>query len=173
MTQYLSKYFGGMKQTMARLHAIALREQQDQPMTDDDLDFLNHMVSIDGKSGGCGGPIVEATGWYADLYLDHGKALHHEPIIADVHTQPTDENGNMVGRVLHVGTGRPRMIVVKLEHDKGEHSATYRGFVSTYAEKVTSGFKRYTDEEWRAEIATHPPEVAPWLRDIVAPAAQP
>lgn len=95
--------------------------------------------------------------------------LHHEPIIADIHTQPTDENGNRVGRVLHVATGYPRMLVVKLEHDGGAAATTYRGFVSTYAEKVTANFKRYTDEEWRAEIATHPPSVPPWMRDLVAP----
>ncbi len=169
LSAHLSSYFGEMKQTMTRLHAMALREQRDQPMTDQDLDFLNHMVSIDGKSGGCGGPIVEATGWYADLYYDRSKVLQHEPIIADVHTQLTDEFGNMVGRVLHVATGHPRMLVVKLEHDNGEHATTYRGFVSTYAEKTTSNFKRSTDEEWRAEITEQPPTVVPWMRDIVVP----
>jgi hypothetical protein len=165
----LVKYFDGMKRTMARLQAMALHEQRDEPMTGDDLDFLNHMVSVDGRNGGCGGPIVEATGWYADLYYDRGKVLHHEPIIADVHTQPTDEFGNMVGHVLHVATASPRLLVVTLEHDRGEHRTTYRGFVSAYAEKVTEGFKRYTDEEWRAEIHGHSPTPVAWMRDLVAP----
>ncbi|HEX4513588.1 MAG TPA: DUF3160 domain-containing protein [Polyangiaceae bacterium] len=162
----LGAYFDKMKRTMSRLHAMATHEQRDEPMTSDDLEFLNHMVSVDGHSGGCGGPILEVTGWYADLFYDHGEILGYKPIIADVHTQPTDESGAMVGRVLHVGTAPPRMLVVRLDHDRGENATVYRGFVSTYAERITTGFARYTDEQWRAEIATHPPENPPWMHDI-------
>ncbi len=161
----IGAYFDGMKRTMSTLRAIATREQRGEPMTSDDLDFLNHMVSIDGRRGGCGGPTLETGGWYADLHYDH-KALEHEAIIADVHTQPTDETGAMVGRVLHVGTASPRMLVVKLDHDHGESATTYRGFVSTYAERITSGFTRYTDEQWRAEIAVQQPERPGWMGDI-------
>jgi hypothetical protein len=39
--------------------------------------------------------------------------------------------------------------------------------VSTYAETITSGFRRYNDEEWRAESGAIDSTPA-WLRSITA-----
>jgi hypothetical protein len=153
---------------MVRLQRMAERERANQPLTGEDLDFINHMVSLDGKSAGCT-TVLEAQGWFADLYFDRDKALWHEPVIADVHTQPTDEVGNLVGRVLHVGTAAPKLMVLTLQHDGGAHAQTYRGFVSSYAEMQTSDFKRLTDEEWLVELAKKPPPPPEWLQPIVAP----
>lgn len=144
-----------MRATMVRLRDLAVRERANQPLRAEDLEFVNHMVSLTGRSVGCTS-VTEAEGWYADLYLDRSKALWHEPVVADVHTQPTDELGNLVGYVLHVGTDRPRLMVVTLQHD-GAHAQTYRGFVSTYLEKQTENFQRYTDEDWRELLQKAPP----------------
>jgi hypothetical protein len=103
-------------------------------------------------------------GWYPDLYLDPSDAMWQVPVVADVHTQPTDEMGTMVGRVLHVGTRLPRMMAVTVKHDGGAHAQTYRGFVSHYAEEITSNFVRMTDEDW-AGGRDAPPD---WLRPIIA-----
>jgi hypothetical protein len=166
-TPRAKSYFATMAKTMARLRAIAERERANQPLTDDDLDFINHMVSIDGRNGGCA-PTQDPKGWYAELFYEQKVALWHEPVIADVHTQPTDEAGNMVGRVLHVGTGNPRMMAVRLRHDGGAHTQTYRGFVSTYAEVITERFQRLTDEEWRTQIEKRMTGIPRWLDDLVA-----
>jgi hypothetical protein len=160
-------YFDHLKVTMERLKGIAERERANEPIAPKDLDFINLMVSIDGRHGGCGGPEMEPGGWYADLFYDRSKILHHEPVIADVHTQPDDEAGNRVGRVLHVGTRAPRMLVARLQHDGGKHAQTYRGYVSTYAETITKDFRRYTDEEWQAESGAIDSTPA-WLRAITA-----
>lgn len=141
-------YFDRMAATMATLGEIATRQRANEQLRTKDLDFINKMVSINGRDGGCGGPRSEPAGWYADLFYDRGKILSHDPVIADVHTQPDDVSGNRVGHVLHVGTRNPRMFVVRLQHDGGKNAQSYRGFVSTYAETITKDFKRYTDSEW-------------------------
>ena len=164
----LLTWFAQMRVTMNRLRDIAGREVANQPLLSSDLDFFNHMVSLTGRSAGCTS-VTEAEGWYADLFFDRSKALWHEAVVADVHTQPTDEDGNMVGYVLHVGTDRPRMMVVTLQHDGGAHPQTYRGFVSTYAERQTSNFERLTDEAWREALQKGPTEAPSWMAPILAP----
>ena len=156
-----------MRSTMTRLQKIAERERANQPLLAEDLDFFNHMVSLTGRNAVCT-TVTEAQGWFADLYFDRSKALWHDAVIADVHTQPTDEAGNMVGYVLHVGTARPRMMVVRLQHDGGTHAQTYRGFVSTYAEKQTSNFERLTDEDWRALVWKEQTPSPEWMQPILS-----
>ena len=156
-------YLDRVTTTMERLRAIAERERANEPLTAADLDFVNHMVSLDARNAVCT-TTTDPSGWYAELFFEQKTALWHDPVIADVHTQPTDEAGNDVGRVLHVGTGQPRMIEVRIEHDRGAHARTYRGFVSSYAEVITDHFRRLTDHEWR-EMRTPAP---PWLDAITA-----
>lgn len=166
MSQHVDHYLEGMGKTMARLAKIAERERANEPMTDDDLQWIDHMVSLDGRSVVCA-TTVDPMGWYAELYFDQKSALWHDPVIADVHTQPTDETGNMVGRVLHVGTGMPRMMDITIRHDGGKHTQTYRGLVSSYGELVTENFERLTDGEWRTRIKDGLVGAPGWLGDIV------
>jgi hypothetical protein len=160
----LVAFFDRMAQTMARLRAMAERERANQPLDDADLEFLNHMVSLNGRNGGCT-MTIEPQGWYADLFIDRGEALHAMPVVADVHTQPTDGAGNRVGLVLHAGTAMPRMMTVTIQHDGGAHAQTYRGIVSSYRELITKNFERLTDTEWRARTVAPPA----WLSEIMAP----
>jgi Protein of unknown function (DUF3160) len=155
----LLTWLTSQRATMVRLRDIAVRERANQPLRDEDLDFFNHMVSLTGRSAGCT-TVTEPEGWYADLFLDRSKALWQQPVVADVHTQPTDEEGNMVGFVLHVGTRAPRMMTITLQHDGGAHAQTYRGFVSTWAQQQTSNFERLTDETWAQQKVESPD----WLR---------
>lgn len=147
----LRTYFARVVTAGERLAQIAERERKNQPLTDEDGEFFNHMVSVTGRDAVCT-VVLDPGGWYADLYYDKRNALAFEPVIADVHTQPTDEDGNPVGKVLHVATARPRMMAVTINHDGGAHPQTYFGFVSTYAELTTTGYKRYTDEDWRSML---------------------
>ncbi len=162
----MTRYLDGFADTLSHLRVMAERERRNEPLDANDLDFLNRMVAVKGRNAVCT-TIIEPEGWYADLHYDRDEILVNRPIIADVHTQPTDEMGNTVGRILHAATGDPRLFVVKIAHDGGKHTTTYRGFASTYAERTTNDFKRLTDEEWRVEIASKSPSPPPWLEDIV------
>lgn len=94
-----------------------------------------------------------------------GAITQHKPTIADVHTQPTDEGGNIVGKVLHVATDNPRLFTVTLDTCVGPR--TYRGFVSSYREVVTQGFQRLDGQEWEKRRASTPD--VDWMKDLLAP----
>ncbi len=102
---------------------------------------------------------VGCTGYtYNGIYplLMYGVTETHvaDPnfIIADVHTQPTDEAGNMVGKVLHVGTGKVNMALIIAQDPADGCSTAYVGPVGSYYEYITEDFKRLTDKEWQANF---------------------
>jgi hypothetical protein len=157
-------YFDVYASAVEKLGAMAARERKNEPLTAGDIAFLNGAVSMHLVSAGCT-HIEKPEGWYADLYYDRKKILDAEPIVADVHTQPTDESGSMVGRILHVGTGLPRLFTVRIETCKGPQ--VFRGLVASYFEKITESFQRLTDEDWRKGMHEHLPSDVPWISDVV------
>ncbi|WP_257447834.1 DUF3160 domain-containing protein [Archangium lipolyticum] len=167
--QRVTAYFERLGEISERLRKIAEHEREGSPLTAEELDFMNHAVSVDGKTAGCA-RVWEAGGWYADLFYSREDALAHEPVIADVHTQPAAAGGVAVGLVLHAATGHPRLMTVTL--DLGQGPRTYRGFVSSYFEHTTRDFERLTDEEWRARMWRERqngfPAEMPWLSDLLA-----
>ena len=83
-----------------------------------------------------------------------------------MHTQAADESGNVVGKVLHAGTGRARFMVMTADACTGARA--YAGLVSSYYEQVTTDFKRLDDAAWadRFNSITPPASVA-WMSDVV------
>jgi hypothetical protein len=160
----IAGYFAKLGEVAGRLREIARREQRGEPPNGRDLDFINHLVSAQGRSAGCT-IIIQPRGWYADLYYDRDDVWEHEPTIADVHTQPAEENGYPVGKVLHVGTCSPRLLAVDVESCGTRR--TFRGYVASYYEKITTGFRRLDDGEWSSELGRHSPPEAAWLRDLI------
>ncbi|WP_434042564.1 MULTISPECIES: DUF3160 domain-containing protein [Sorangium] len=155
-------YFERLRGVATTLAEMAANERAGVPLTQEHLDFINQAVRI---QWGCGSPFG-AEGWYAQLFFDMAKSVEQDPTIADVHTQPTDEAGAPVGRVLHVGTGLPRLMVVTAD-PCGTPSA-FVGLASSYFEQVTEGFERMTDETWADSIKeTRPADVA-WMKDLVS-----
>ncbi len=156
-------YFHKLRAAAGTLGEIAEVERRGQPIDAQHLDFINHAVSWDAWGGGCS-MTVEPRGWFAELHYDKKDISEHVPTIADVHTQPTDGDGNSVGNVLHVATDVPRAFTVTLDTCTGPR--TYQGFVSSYREVTTGGFHRLDDAEWlRQRAAT--PDVA-WMKDLLA-----
>jgi hypothetical protein len=154
----IAEYFAHLGKVTAVLGDIAKRELRGEPLTPDDLRFINDAVKIHRTKvdAVCTTEVIEnLEGWYARLFFDPSDALDYDPTIVDVHTQPTDEAGNEVGKVLHVGTGKPRLMVVTAETCNG--SKTYVGLASSYYEEVTSGFHRLTDQEWKGMVDSRSP----------------
>jgi hypothetical protein len=143
------------------LEAMADRERRGLPLTAEQLAFINEAVQI---QPGCGSP-AGFTGWYAQLYYDNLSAIDLDPTIADVHTQPTDEGGTEVGRILHVGTGEPRLMAVTVDGCDGPHA--YLGLASSYFERVTEHYQRLDDQAWSAEITIATPADVEWMKDLV------
>jgi hypothetical protein len=156
----LRAHFTLVTDVAKRLQSMAEHERTGVELTPEMLAFINEAVVVQDV---CGGGYF-ASGWYKKLFFDPFAALEPDPTIADVHTQPTDEGGNFVGHVLHVGTGLPRVMVVVAEGCSGPRA--YAGLASTYREKVTDDFERLDDPTWAGKWRSEP-EV-PWMQELVA-----
>lgn len=160
-------YFDRFAGTMGTLRGLTEKQRDNLPFNDFDLAFFNRMVSIDGKTAGCALQL-EPGGWYGDLYYDGSEAIWGAPTITDVFTQPLDEQGNTVGRVLHVATGDPRMIAITIQHDGGAHAQTYRGFVSAYTEQISERFVRFDDQAWSEYLLKGGKATPPkWMKPLM------
>lgn len=164
----VTAYFAHLGDVASILGAMARAQQTGATPTPAHLAFVNQAVRM--FHGVCGDP-PNFDGWYPGLFFRRGAVAmtseEFDPTIADVHTQPEDESGDRVGRVLHVGTGYPRLMVLTVENCGGPRA--YVGLASSYHEVVTDKFKRLTDHEWRARLEeTNRPGPVPWLRDVVS-----
>jgi hypothetical protein len=155
----VADYFGNLRTVALRLRDMAAHQRTGAPYTQEMLDFLNDAVSV---VSGCGSPLY-AVGWYGSLFYSPPDGITWAPTIADVHTQPTDEVSNPVGRVLHVGTGDARFMVVVAETCSGPRA--YAGLASSYYEHLTEGFRRLNDPEWEMIVRSEP-DVS-WAADLV------
>ena len=158
---WVSGYFDKTQATALTLKAMAEEQQSGAPHSAEHIAFINQAVVI---QEGCGEP-SGFDGWYASLFFNPAKAIELDPVVADVHTQPTDEGGAPVGRVLHVGTGMPRTMVVTTNGCSGPRA--YVGLVSSYFEKITENFERLDDEQWSSDISAKTPDDVPWMQPIV------
>jgi hypothetical protein len=156
----MTSYFEQLSAVTEQLRAIAEHERSGAELTPEMLAFINEAVVV---QLGCGSPSLE-SGWYKRLFFQPYSAVEEDPTIADVHTQPTDEGGGPVGRVLHVGTGNPRLMVVVAEGCSGPRA--YAGLASSYREKVTENFQRLTDEVWKTTWLQEPEPS--WMTDLVS-----
>jgi hypothetical protein len=151
-------YFNNLRTIAIRLRDMATHQRTGAPYTQEMLDFLNDAVYA---HNGCGSPVF-ASGWYRSLFYSVQDGVTWAPTIADVHTQPMDLAGNPVGKVLHVGTGDARYMVVIAETCSGPRA--YAGLASSYYELVTEDFYRYDDPTWE-RVVREEPEV-PWAADL-------
>jgi hypothetical protein len=155
----VTAYFEQLRSVATTLEGMAKNQRSGAPHSAEQLAFINQLTF----QNGCGTPTFD--GWYAKLFFAKDAAVELDPIVADVHTQPTDEVGTQVGRVLHVGTGMPRTMVVTVESCSGPRA--YVGLVSSYHERITENFQRLTDETWKKEIVQTPPAEVDWFKDLV------
>ncbi|HXX63422.1 MAG TPA: DUF3160 domain-containing protein [Bacteroidota bacterium] len=151
---YITYFFSQVRNTMDTLAAIARDELSLTPLSSAEQAFLVRTLSII-SDGGCGGPPIY-NGWYPQLfYLRNMMDPKGEWVIADVHTAPTDSLGDLVGWVLHGGTG-PLNLAVLIAEPPGSAPVAYIGPVLSYYEVTTTNFKRLTDEEWTQECISAP-----------------
>jgi hypothetical protein len=134
---------------MQKLAVIAEKELQREILNDDEITFLKGMLRE--PEGMCGEPPV--VGWITDLYYNLEKMLKDDYVIADVHTQPTDEWGNFVGRILHAGTGKINLGIFLAGSPSSDYAPmAFVGPFMSYYEKVTDDFLRMTDEAWASDV---------------------
>jgi hypothetical protein len=158
------EYFAHLSAVAGMLGEMAEQQLERVPFSEEQLAFINDAVVMSSVDMVCAMVDVPA-GWYPQLFFEADDSSKYDPVIADVHTQPADEAGNEVGRILHVATGEPRMMVVTIETSTGPYA--YVGPVFSYFEVVGENWERYTDEQWAARVSEATPEDVPWMIDLV------
>jgi hypothetical protein len=152
-------------QVTANLQKMAEDQRSGNPHSAELISFINDAVKWD-EQNVCGSVArSNLTGWYLKLYLNQRAGIDAAPVVADVHTQPTDAAGNDVGRILHVGTGMPRLMVVTVDTCNGPRA--YAGLAFSYGEKVTEGWQRLNDQEWSKQISASPFPDVPWMSELL------
>lgn len=153
-------YFPRLRDVAERLRGMAESQRAGRTFTAEQMAFINQAVTLE---RGC--VVQGAAGWFPQLYFNNGSTVQFDPTIADVHTQVTDEGGNDVGRVLHVGTGSPRLMVVSVETCRGPRA--YAGLAASYFERITERYDRLDDARWSREITSANPADPPWLQPVI------
>ena len=148
-------YFEHLRGVADTLGAISEKELMHTPLDAAEKSFLRTMLRCVFICG------LEYDGWYPRLfYQDHENAMRAEDFtVADVHTAPTDPAGNIVGWVLHGGTGPVNLGAWIAEKPDGGACA-YVGPVMSYYEHVSTNFRRLTDETWET-LYSQPPSFRP------------
>ena len=163
MGSRIDTFFARMQSIMQSLVRISEKELTGDPFAQGELEFLSGALHEDGVC-----TLVE-SGWYRELFFSDMDApsSKEDLLVADVHTQPTLEDGTIVGRVLHVGTGHPQMGVF-IATPPGQPRTAFVGPVSAFAEHVTTDFLRLTDQEWKDLYESGPPASPAWTHVYLA-----
>jgi len=161
----VNTYFNHLSGTMDTLQVIAIKELANEPLTIKELEFLKTMLIQ--NYGVCGEPPYR--GWYPKLHYNKQKLSEIDFTVVDVHTQPTDEAGNMVGKVLHTGVGKINMGFFIAPCPDDQKLTMFCGPVLSYYEKTTSNFERMADSEWeQAVLSGDAPERPNWVNSYLA-----
>jgi hypothetical protein len=153
--QVLDSYvtvFDGFAASMGQLRSVAEKELAGTPITLQERLFLRSVMEIK-VTRGCA-PEIQLSGWYPKLFPVYRMSIEWDPTVADVHTQPTDENANTVGKVLHVGVGNVNLAAFLVKGHDGKMRA-YLGPVFSYYEVIEGNYNRLTDEMWKEKLG-HP-----------------
>jgi hypothetical protein len=89
-------------------------------------------------------------------------------VVADVHTQPTDEAGNIIGKILHVATGKINTALVLADDPRDGCVTAYVGPVGSFHQHETMNFERLTDEEWATKYTTSGAPRPSWVFNYLA-----
>jgi hypothetical protein len=160
----ITSYFKDVGAVMEQLAVIAEKELQLESLTEEEMEFLKSMLNP--QDFYLGGLI---NGWLTKLYFEtyNGDIWVNEwetdYVIADVHTQPADEGGNIIGKVLHVGAGKVNLGVFLVDYPSDNDVPTaYVGPFQSYYEHFTLDFDRKTDQWWSDYIESGFPDRPDW-----------
>lgn len=165
-TGSILNYYESFSEIMNNLQVVAEKELNGTSLSDDEISWLQSFL-VKNDDGMCGAPPY--TGWFYQLFLDRDKASEEDYLIADVHTQPSDESGGLVGKVLHVGVGAVDLGVIMIKNTDKESYVAYCAPFMSYYENISENFKRYTDQEWEDLIeANQQPNRPEWTHNYLA-----
>ena len=149
---YMKSFFENFTTSCDNLALISEKELKNQKLTVDEIVFLKTMLSQKSVQIGCGTELIP-DGWLSKMIYsptDISSIKKMNFVVADIHTAPTDEDGNIVGWVKHVGTGELNTMIVNVPYMNGQ-TITFTGPVLSFNEYTSVNFLRLTDNEWMSE----------------------
>jgi hypothetical protein len=159
-------YYSRYAEIMGIFEEIARKELAGVTINETEITFLKTMINSYMVSG----PAI--TGWFNELFFDINKGLSPDFVVADVHTQPTDEFGNLVGHVMHVGNGYiNKGVFLAPNPTNPEQLMAFAGPVGSFHYEVTSDFLRLTDQDWEGKFmwgGEQLPDRPDWINSYMA-----
>lgn len=160
----IADYYTRYAEIMENFAEIARKELARTPLNEDELVFLKTMINDFMASG----PSI--SGWLNDLYFPAMDQFDFDYTVADVHTQPTERGGAVVGNVLHVGNGNLNLgVFIAPGTVRTDQPMCYIGPVGSFHTLVKNNFYRLDDEEWQEMfLAGNAPPRPEWVRHYLA-----
>ncbi len=161
------KYYTDLGNISDTLLGIVKKELAGVQFTPAETAFLQNMIysSVPGYGE------IPYKGWYPRLFFNVNNysdgLLSNDFLVADFHTAPADAGGNVVGWVMHAGTGKINMGVWVIPDYQNQNIA-YVGPSFSYHDFTTTNFLRLTDDEWETQyfaLSTRPDFVNLYLAD--------
>ena len=162
--QGIINYYHAYAGIMGKFGDIAGKELAGIPIDEEEITFLKTMINSFMASG----PSVD--GWLMNMFYAPEAGLDMDFVVADVHTQPTEYMGPVVGKVLHVGNGMiDRGVFLAPNPTNPEQLMAFTGPVSSFHTEITLDWKRLTDEEWEEKFRIGDiPERPDWTSTYLA-----
>jgi hypothetical protein len=164
LKEMILDYYRGYGGIMDKLETIAQKELDRTPLNESEIIFLKTMINSYMASG----PSV--SGWINDLLFPAMDTWDFDFTVADVHTQPTEPGGAVVGNVLHVGNGLINLgVFIAPGTVEPGRTMCYAGPVGSFHTQVEKDFKRLNDEAWEALfLEGKVPERPDWVYHYLA-----
>ncbi len=139
----LIKFYRNFGKHMDKIRILTEKELRQEKFVEDEISYLKRFINGAMASG----PSI--TGWFNELFYDSYKAMQEDYLVVDVHTQPTDQYGNVVGKILHVGTGNVNLGVFCAGSPFNDYQpAAFVGPVMSFHTRIEKNWNRLTDDEW-------------------------
>ena len=153
----VAPFFAHFREVLGTLRDIAAVELAGEPMTEDQIAFLERTADLHGQGyygdrqfNGWYPKLFWTLGWFpGDIdeengYFDIDESGVGEALVADVHTDAD------CGLALEVATDYPGLLVVAI--DNGGDLAVYGGPVSSFYTFHQPVAERMTDEQWVEKV---------------------
>ena len=162
--EQVTTFYNGYAAHMQKLKAIAEKELDRTPLSEQEITYLKTMVNSYMASG----PSI--SGWINDLLFPSWDRWDSDFTVADVHTQPTDQAGNEVWNVLHVGNGMINLGVFLAPGSvQTGQKIAYVGPVGSFHTAIQKNAQRYDDDEWEERfLSGEYPERPDWVYSYLA-----
>lgn len=162
----VDQYFRKFAEIMQKLEILASKELNNEAFDEAEQEWLKRML-IKVAFQECGGLPID--GWILDMFWQANKVIESDYINVDIHTQPTNEAGIMVGKVLHTGLGKINLGVCLAKIPGSDITTAYTGAFMSYYEHITTDFLRVTDQEWEQKVLDDKLPARPkWVNSYLA-----